>query len=243
MSFALSARSAVASTSRSSGTWSLRALGSSLPTLSAAFSTSPATLEKRHRRAARMRKRRNEDAQELKSRLLEATRPDPVRGHQLNEAGLAAWAKCELAQVVLQKDAVWGVKEDRRGNLIPVESTHADEAERIAEAREFGGPTRLNFGLGVQDRKLLFRDLPAVQLADTVMHDYLRRPDLDAAAADASAIEAREAASAETLKRILDLRNASGRGIQAENIRRIIGHFGKRVGAPPDTGSPEVQGE
>jgi small subunit ribosomal protein S15 len=243
MSFA---RSAVASTSRATAApaWSLRALAAALPA-AAPFSTSAPAGEKRHRRTARLRKRRNEDAQELKARLLEATRPDPVRGHQMNDGGRAAWQRCELAQVVLQKDAVWGVKEDRRGNLVAVPSTHADDAAAAEVAQRLGGPLRLNFGLGAKDRELLFRDLPAVQVEDSIFHDYFRSaaPDMAAAAAQVPALEAREEASAETLKRILDLRNASGRGIQAENIRRIVGHFGKRVGAPPDTGSPEVQGE
>ena len=55
-------------------------------------------------------------------------------------------------------------------------------------------------------------------------------------------LEQEQQQSAATLARILDLRNASGKGIQVENTRRIIEHFGHRSdGRGPDTGSPEVQ--
>ena len=56
-----------------------------------------------------------------------------------------------------------------------------------------------------------------------------------------------EDANKAMLGRVLDLRNASGKGIQVENIKRIIDHFGRKEEMAKrnngvDTGSPEVQG-
>lgn len=187
---------------------------------------------------------------EIRNRVNVLTKPCPVLGHQLNETGETLWRNSELAQVVLSKDAVWGVKEDRRGNLIPVESASIDDEAAAQEARNFGGPPRLNFGLQRADREMLFSALPSVIAEDRILDS----PHLTAGSADGNALnvaaklmteyEKDERAKAQTLARILDLRNASGKGIQVENIRRIVEHFGARKDTNTlDTGSPEVQGE
>lgn len=188
-------------------------------------------------------------------RLLESSRPDPVLGYQRTPEGEARWEQSELAQLILEKEEVWGVKEDRRGNLVPVErkprTTILEDADSAEDAARLGGPEHLNFGLTREDRELLFSHLPTVNAEDRILDSphtsSIHAPQLSAMDEEFRELEHEEKQSAEMLSRILDLRNASGKGIQVENIRRIIQHFGKREGADAakgvDTGSPEVQGE
>ncbi|PKI83106.1 hypothetical protein MVES_002913 [Malassezia vespertilionis] len=175
------------------------------------------------------------------------TKPDPVLAHQLNDEGYEYWKQSELAKLILSKEEVWGFTEDRRGKLVPVApASHPDDAKVDAEASQFGGPRRMNFGLTSSNRKMLFQSLPRVMAEDRV----LDASSIHIAAEEGAAKLAEELAHYEleqqqnvsTLARILDLRNASGKGIQVENTRRIIAHFGARDdGRGPNTGSPEVQ--
>lgn len=53
-----------------------------------------------------------------------------------------------------------------------------------------------------------------------------------------------EAGKVEQMQRVLDLRNASKRGIEVVNRQRVIEEFGGvRDGKGENTGSSEVQGE
>lgn len=193
------------------------------------------------------------ERQELKERVQELTKPDPVLGHQLNEKGEALWRQSDLCKVMLTKDDVWGVAEDRRGNLVNVEqddvSSVYDDNDSRPEAQL--GPKRLNFGLdNEQDRKMLFSELPAVmyedETRDKLSTSSLSAEDLEHISQDVQHAEENVHNNAAMISRILDLRNASGKGVQVENVRRIVNHFGARLGeegGAVDTGSPEVQGE
>ncbi len=140
-----------------------------------------------------------------------------------------------------------GVKEDRRGNLVSISSSSTTAA--VGEANSIGGPARLNFGLDANDRQLLFQDLPQVMVKDRILDSWnlgalirgtANKADVAAFETEYAKVQAEEQANKEHLSRVLDLRNASGKGIQVENIRRIIHHFGSG-GEKSDTGSPEVQ--
>lgn len=196
-------------------------------------------MESKRKRAARLRRQANLAQREVKQRLFDMSKPDPVLGHQLNDEGRALWENSELAKLILSKEEVWGVQEDRRGQLQPVAPTPRDEDAKLEEVMEkYGGPRRLNFGMDETDRRTLFQSLPRVMTTDRALDSA----GSDAMVDDLQQLEAEQAQSAETLSRILDLRNASGRGIQVENTRRIIEHFGRPTShGGPDTGSPEVQ--
>ncbi|WFD29676.1 hypothetical protein MSPP1_000686 [Malassezia sp. CBS 17886] len=224
-----------------------RAAGTAVATASAGLHTSAPALESKRRRAVRLRRTANLAQREIRERLFEMSKPDPVLGYRNNEQGEAYWQSSELAQVILLKDEVWGVSEDRRGRLVPVEAAvHPDDAAVDAEAAAFGGPRRLNFGLDADERRTLFRSLPRVMVEDRMLDSASLASAADdgtsALVAEQQQLEEEQAESADTLARILDLRNASGKGIQVENTRRIIAHFGARSdGRGSDTGSPEVQ--
>ncbi|KAL9932219.1 hypothetical protein V8E36_008991 [Tilletia maclaganii] len=293
------------------------------------FSQSAPALEKRRKRLARLKRKSNLERRELTSRLLASSKPDPVLGHMTgaaaraasssassvvnanaNEQAIAAglapttggeevWSKSELARLILSHDEVWGVREDRRGELIPIDQAEFQKArgsggsggkdstlpgdELSAQAQaEFGGPLRLNFGLKTTDRELLFSELPRVMVEDRMLDSVHLRPvdkygdrvsssskpfaprsddagtqaGSEAAAADRmldertqlamvaemEELERAEAGSADVLARVLDLRNASARGIRYENTRRIVEAFGRPLpNGQKDSGVTEVQ--
>ncbi|CDU24963.1 related to MRPS28-mitochondrial ribosomal protein, small subunit [Sporisorium scitamineum] len=218
------------------------------------FSTSSMLSESRKKRTARLKRKGNLDQRNLKVRMLESSKPDVVLGHQTNPAGTKVWQDSELAKIILNKQTVWGVKEDRRGNLVSVSAEeqaaaakNAFDATAAKEAASIGGPLRLNFGLDGQDRQLLFQDLPHVMVKDRILDSWnlgtlirgtANQADIAAFEEEYAKVQSEETTNKQSLARILDLRNASGKGIQVENIRRIIAHFG---GPSNDTGSPEVQ--
>jgi small subunit ribosomal protein S15 len=213
----------------------------------------PALLKKER---LRQQEKQASELREVKSRMQAMTKPDPVLGHQMNMEGDQLWKNSELCKVVLTKDAVWGVREDRRGNLIPIideteeANNHPGHAER--QSLPHLGPKRLNFGLESQeDRALLFGDLPAVIIEDKIrassMLTSLSTDDISSLNHSLEADEETERVQSDQLSRILDLRNANGRAIRVENIRRIIEHFGLKRREDGsvfhDSGSPEIQGE
>lgn len=214
--------------------------------LTRSIHTSAPACESKRKRASRLRRQQNLAQREIKQRLFDMSKPDPVLAHQLNEEGERFWKQSELAQLILSKEEVWGFKEDRRGQLQAVASVARPEDEKVdAAVAQYGGPRRLNFGLDVNDRRTLFQSLPRVMTTDRAMDladASLNQEGPDALAQDLADLEVEQAQSAETLSRILDLRNASGKGIQVENTRRIIAHFGRPTESGGlDTGSPEVQ--
>ncbi len=162
----------------------------------------------------------------MKEVLLQRSKPDPVLGHQNNADGRGLWQSSKLKGVVLAKDDVWAGK-------VP-----SEQAAGAAEQSKAAGPALLNFGLGNGDRKLLFQDLPEVIVEDRLLDSSPDVVDIRGLEEDKDAFVQEEQNSSETLARILDLRNASGKGIQVENIRRIVLAFGSEKGP----GSSEAQG-
>ena len=195
------------------------------------FSTSARAEESRRKRIARIKRQANLEQRQLKETLLERSKPDPILGHQLNDEGKAIWDVSELRQIILAKDDVWSGKVAEAA----VAETGAEETKP--------GPAQLNFGLSEKDRELLFQDLPDIMVEDRLLDSpeasRSNPNDLQAISKDMEAYIAEEQQNVETLSRILDLRNASGKGIQVENTRRVIDAFG----GGRDTGSSEVQGE
>lgn len=204
----------------------------------------------RRKLLARKIKSENLQRRELTKRMLEQTKPDPVLGHQPNKVGEAVWENSELAKIVITKDKAWGVTRDHRGKLQPLRADQEDTTtfsqQSAQDAEEFGGPERLNFGLQRKDRELLFKGLPQIMVKDRVLDSANlgplvrgspERADIDAFEKELEKVLAEEDRNKEALGRILDLRNASGKGVQVENIRRIVQHFGEGT----DTGSSEVQ--
>ncbi len=96
------------------------------------FSTTSILSESRKKRTARLKRKSNLDQRFLKVRMLESSKPDAVLGHQANATGSKVWEDSELAKIVLNKETVWGVKEDRRGNLVSVSLRNRQRRLRTA---------------------------------------------------------------------------------------------------------------
>jgi small subunit ribosomal protein S15 len=96
-------------------------------------------------------------------------------------------------------------------------------------------PRLLNFGVGEEEKKLLFERLPPL----TSEIGGIRNP-LSWTTTKHAEAEKLEMNKANMLARVLDLRNANAAGIAYENRRRIIAAFSEG-GTPNDTGRPEVQ--
>ncbi|KDN52195.1 hypothetical protein K437DRAFT_244165 [Tilletiaria anomala UBC 951] len=207
--------------------------GSCLRCQASAFSSTAKVQESKRKRAARIKRRENLEQRQLKKTLLERSKPDPVLGHQLNDEGKALWDMSELKQLLLEKEKVWS---GEAGTPTTAPSTSAEDRQL--------GPSLLNFGLQNSDRKLLFEDLPQIMVEDRLLDSpaaaVTHGSDMLKMEETLLKYEAEEQSSVDVLSRILDLRNASGKGIQVENTRRIVKAFG-RPPAKADTGSPEVQ--
>lgn len=176
------------------------------------------------------------EKKETLARTHALTSPDPVRGYARGKE--AVWEGSLLKSVLLDRAQVWGETvrvvpgETKRGNGgAAVETTHeVDEGKFV--------PELFNFGLAKEDAIELIGRLPYVSVQRATQGtEALLNDDIHSAHAE-KAMKA-EKDKMVRLVRIVDLRNASSKGIEVENTKRIVAAFGKAEG---DTGSPEVQG-
>lgn len=165
-----------------------------------------------------------------KERAAELSRPHVVLGTKPGDE--SKWKNCDLAKILIREEEVRAVPP-----LPPNRSLEGD----------IELPKYTNFGIGEEEKKMLFETLPEMSLET-------RRLAVEAAKAksrgtykanDLQAIEEKwgplEHHKASMLARVVDLRNANARGIAYENRRRCVEAFSEE-GNPVDTGRPEVQG-
>ncbi|KAH7108265.1 hypothetical protein BKA62DRAFT_681687 [Auriculariales sp. MPI-PUGE-AT-0066] len=102
-------------------------------------------------------------------------------------------------------------------------------------------PPQIGFGIGAphnaEERALLFRYLPEVTLQQAA---EIQRTNKARIMTEPRLIEDAELSKVKQLAKIIDLQNASGREIRAENTRRCIASFGE-FGVDGDSGRSEVQ--
>lgn len=167
---------------------------------------------------------------------------DPVLGFGPGRS--AIWDSSELKSVLLRREDVWGetvkVVPGEAGSLQAGGSGSNAVAEGASEEAAGAGytPKHFNFGLEKDDAHKLAEVLPLVAAQRAVLdgpHEFSAALEKRALAAEVAEREKRD-----KLMRIVDLRNASSKGIEVENTRRIVNAFGRAEG---DTGSPEVQGQ
>jgi hypothetical protein len=202
---------------------------------SSAFSTtSPASASKtrilaKRKKAAHLAKRAALSAE------VNAGRPDPVLGYVVSTAGpsrssastsaapsSSPWDGCRLQRILLRPEAIYA---------IPPPDYSVDQS-----------PLHHLPGLSQTDKDILFGAVPhaSTELAFAGAADESNPQQL--ALGEQAAQEQKK--RSEMMHRILDLRNASKRGIEVTNRQRVIDEFGrKEPGKGTDTGSSEVQGE
>lgn len=198
---------------------------------SRAFSTSSAVCaESKRKRLARLRKAANVSRRASMAQQEAATAPDLILGYNPSlEQGRRMWEESKLAQILLKPEQVWGISvaEARKSSGSMPSLDEGLEPEHAARVKE---PTSWNFGLQADEAKLLFEALPEANTRRTTSTDMSVIESLAETEQDKS----------DQLKRILDLKNASAKGVAVENTRRIVEAFGRSAG---DTGTPEVQGQ
>ena len=72
----------------------------------AALHTSAPLLESKRKRTSRLRRQANLAQRDIRQRLFDMSKPDPVLAHQLNDEGYALWSNSELAKLILSKEEV-----------------------------------------------------------------------------------------------------------------------------------------
>lgn len=209
-----------------------------------AFSTSSSASESRTRRRSRLVRKTNLEKKSSLAKAHQESQPDPVLGYAKGRESI--WENSLLKSVLLRREDVWGetvkvlpdetASTSRRGQA--PETIGGDKSSaQIAERTYF--PKHFNFGLGEEEVKLLAEDLPIVAShrmfvgKEVSLFEQMTDEDYE------KAVKAEEEKK-DKLLRIVDLRNAGSKGIEFENMRRIVKAFGA---SETDTGSPEVQGK
>lgn len=152
----------------------------------------------------------------------------------------------ELKKVLLNKKEVWGeVVKVVPGETVGASSTPGSSSPSSSSTEIVSGsvgssdyvPKYYNFGLDKESITLLSEVLPQVSAQRSFHLDSVVSQQTQKERSDRALLIEEE--KRDRLMRIVDLRNASSKGIQVENVKRIVETFGRKEG---DTGSPEVQG-
>lgn len=136
----------------------------------------------------------------------------------------AKWENCDLAKVLLTEESVQAAP-------VPTPPSSSTPLEL---------PQTMNFGIDKSTQQLLFHSLPAVSAQkDFIGKDMSINP--QRWMEQINEAEAKEVVKSNILARVVDMRNASAKGIAFENRRRCVEEFSE-PGKSGDTGRPEVQG-
>lgn len=193
--------------------------------------SAPVSAESKRKRLARLRKAANISRRATVAQEEAATAPDLILGYNPSlEHGRRLWQDSKLAQIMLRPDQVWGTSIAEAQKSSSSTPSLDEGLEPAADAGAQLEPSAWNFGLTAEEAQLLFEALPVTNAS--------RQISTDPAALEAGMQSEHD--KTDQLKRILDLKNASAKGVAVENTRRIVEAFGR---APGDTGTPEVQGE
>lgn len=197
-----------------------------LPGAVRAFSVSAPALLLPRAVKGRNIKRANLERRKATEQLLKQTaQRDPARGHTLTPEGYALWENSDLKSLMLIPEEIW------EGKIPPLPKLLEGDAESETMTEVMGKRQMLNYGLTKGDSEFLFQQVPQL-MAEDRMHDFpetvgdLADPESADKSQMLSELLQTEQAGAESLSRILDLRNASGKQIERENLRRIVKVFG-----------------
>lgn len=205
------------------------------------FSTTSSQSESKSKRKSRLTKKSHLERKASLTRSEFLTKPDPILGYAKGKESL--WELSELKKVLLNKKEVWGevVKvvpgETIGGSNTPGSNNSSNDIVSGGVGSADYVPKYYNFGLDSESIQLLSEVLPQVSAQRSFHLDKVLSQQTQKERSDKALLIEEE--KRDKLIRIVDLRNASSKGIQVENVRRIVETFGRKEG---DTGSPEVQG-
>ncbi|EGN93608.1 hypothetical protein SERLA73DRAFT_163406 [Serpula lacrymans var. lacrymans S7.3] len=152
---------------------------------------------------------------ELK-KAVDATREYAVIG--LKPGQEARWLNCDLAKAIITEEQLY---------------SDTPQVVRTPDGN-IEIPEHLNYGIGGEERKLLFEVLPPLT-AEKGASQYQEVAGINHQDAEKAELE-----KANMFAKLVDLRNANAQGIAFENRKRCIAAFSE-PGKPNDTGRPEVQ--
>lgn len=185
-------------------------------------------------------------------RTRQASKPHVVLGIRPGQD--EKWRQCDLAKVLVTPEKIANAAPMITKISAPPDSSSNMNTVSNVDVKV---PQYLNYGIdGTDDSgaredktRLFFDHLPGVsikeRLESTASNSFLRKlPSANFPTDQQEKItrsEMLEAAKAQQLAKLVDLKNANARGIAFENKRRIIAEFSPS-GDISDSGYPEVQG-
>lgn len=233
------------------------------------FHATAPSLESTKQRRARLKRQKNLAKRAENISAEDASRPHPVLGQAggvSNEAAKEKWESTKLCKAMVDPNYLGLNKPFTPKSASEVKYIPSQGVPKDIEPKE--PPEYLNFGLSKETASALLNDLPkqTVDLEDafkpssasTLFLDAFQMKsqhnpyDLSQPLSHKDAALKSSVGQREAMERIVDLRNASAKGLAYANRQRIIQAFSRAPTGTyqeqevaierPDTGSPEVQG-
>ncbi|KAF8644242.1 hypothetical protein AX16_008597 [Volvariella volvacea WC 439] len=188
------------------------------------FHSTPSSFAETSRKhLARAIKKANNLKKQERLQAAQANRPHVVLGTRPGEED--RWKNCDLAKVLVDEQEL-------------VSSTELQPAEVPVGTVYL--PKQIGFGIGEEEKKMLFKELPVLSAQANVMRLPQLGYDSDTMVEQHDVGLQRELKKANNFAKLLDLRNANAAGIAYENRKRIIEAFSTPEN-PFDPGRSEVQ--
>lgn len=197
------------------------------------FSTSAVNFVSKRKQTSRLKKKQNIARKQSFVDAESSNLPSPALGYAAGEEDI--WTKSELARITLTAQQVYNNEGGVSGRASLSEITGVPDDPTDA----FPGieiPKLLNTPMSNEDLMTMFKTLPSLSAQRKANFSTLQSD------VDIETIVENERQKLETFSRLIDLRNASAKGIMLENIRRCISAFGDGY-VNSNTSQPSHQGD
>ncbi|KAF8509417.1 mitochondrial ribosomal protein S15 [Hysterangium stoloniferum] len=190
---------------------------------SSSFHTSIPAQASRRTIVARLTKKVNTSKRIERERFAANTKADPILGHRPGDE--AKWLNCDLAKLLVSEKEL---------QVAPVTRLDVDAHVKLPQHFQWG------VGGSAELQHLLFDSLPSVSAQRVLRNKEVLNPNNHYLQHEMLKAQWNELRGTHMLARLVDLRNASAKGIAFENRRRCVEAF-SAPGKPHDTGRTEVQ--
>ncbi|TIA86950.1 hypothetical protein E3P99_03495 [Wallemia hederae] len=200
---------------------------------SRSFSSSAVQLVSKRKQTSRLKKKQNVARKQSVIDAESSNLPSPALGYAAGQEDI--WHSSELAAITLTPEQVYNNHNGVSGKASLSEITGvAEDKDDVFPGIQI--PKLLNAPMSKDDLVTLFRTLPSLSAQRGAQLSSIESD------SDAETIIAHEKSKLETFARLIDLRNASAKGIMLENIRRCIAAFGDNY-INQSTHQPTHQGD
>lgn len=209
--------------------------------ISKSFSTTSVQNVSKRKQLSRLKKKKNLSLKQSRIDKENENLPSPALGHSLDQSFV--WDNCELNKILLTPSKVYSNEGGISSRTSLSNIVNVSEEEKNDAFPGIEVPKLLNAPLKEADLLSIFKTLPSLSIQRDLASFNLKSDH------ELEAIVNNEKGKLETFSRVIDLRNASSKGIMLENMRRCIATFGndhinQNSTLPShqgDTGKPEVQ--